>query len=93
MNASVEGTGSELTISIDASEVEKHAGHKLTDAGLKATLPGQAPAIANGVAGMLAEPPEPREPRSVHIWHVQLTRTVVIAEYVIELAEPVEVYT
>ena len=81
MKAEITGSGDELIISLDAAELPVPA----TDTSLRATLPGCAGDIADGILAMIGQPPQPGEPRAVRVVHVRMTRTVVVAETTLAL--------
>ena len=88
MKAEITGSGDELTISLDASELPVIA----SDDSLRAKLPENAAGIADGVMAMISQPPQPGEPKAVRTVHVRMVRTVVVAETSLMLDSPSEVY-
>ena len=76
MKAEIAGDGDELTVTLDAAELPLAA----SDDSLRVKLPGSASSIADGVLGMIGEPPVPGDPRKIKVVHVRLTRVQVIAE-------------
>ena len=77
----------ELLITLDASEL----GGQHEDSCLRRRLPGAAAELADQVLAMLAHPAEP-EPAEVSVVTIRLTRSVTVAETILMLAEPVEVF-
>ncbi len=76
MKAEITGSGDELTVTLDASELPMAA----TDASLKAKLPESAGSIADGVLAMIGAPPVAGDPRRIRVIHVRMTRVQVVAE-------------
>lgn len=63
-----------------------------SDEALRKRLPEYGAQIADGFTDWLASPQPPRDPQRVRIVKVVLTRTYVIGQAVIELAEPVQAF-
>ena len=82
MKAEITGSGDELTITLDAGELPITA----TDRALRAQLPGSASGIADGILGMISQPPgPPGEPSVIRVVTVRLVRTVTVAETTLAL--------
>ena len=70
------------------------AGSVASDQNLRDRLPKFGRELAGGFTAQLAEPPsQPRDPQRIRIVKIAVTRVEVIGETVVELAEPVEVFT
>lgn len=71
---------------------EMAEGEIISDEALGERLPEFGAKLAEGFTGMLSSPRLPRDPKQVRIVRVVLTRSQVIGETTIELAEPIEVF-
>jgi len=89
VKAEITDSGDELTITLDAADLPVTA----TDRALRVKLPSSAGDIADGILGMIGQPPEPGEPRKIRVVHVRLTRTEVVAETTLALDGEREVWT
>lgn len=89
MKAELAGSGDELTITIDAADLPLDA----TDRALALKLPANAGDLAEGILGMVGQPPKPGDPTVVRTVHVRLVRVKVIAETTLALDGEREVWT
>ncbi len=88
VHVQVTGTGNELVIDLPVESLPIRA----DDATLRVRLPENAAGIAGGLLESVSAPQAPRDPRVIRIVRVRLTRAEVIAQTIVELDEPVEVY-
>lgn len=88
MKAELGASGDELTITLDADEL----GLAASGRALAMKLPGNAGGIADGIMGMIGQPPVPGDPAKIRVVHVRLVRTAVVAETTLALDGEREVW-
>ena len=92
-HVTVTAEGGVLEIRLPVDVVASLTGGSVaSDKSLRARLPKFAGELAGGFTAQLAEPQGSHEPQRVRIVKIILTRTQVIGQTVVELAEPIEVY-
>ena len=85
--------GGVLVVQLPVQVIDSMAESDLSDAALQEKLPEFGRSLAAGFAGQAAEPPRRRrEPSRVNAVRLSLVRSVVVAESIVELDSPLEVY-